>query len=68
MIKNVKLSNGKGHDGISSDLIKLISSAISKSITLIINQSLTNGMFPDRLKIVKVIPIFKKDGKKLIKN
>ena len=42
--------------------------AISKSITLIINQSLRTGIFPDKLKIVKVIPIFKKDSKKLIKN
>ena len=68
MIKNIKLSNTKGHDGISSDLLKLIGNAISKSITLIINQSLTTGIFPDRLKIAKVIPIFKKDSKKLIKN
>ena len=29
---------------------------------------MTTGIFPDRLKIAKVIPIFKKDGKKLIKN
>ena len=68
MIKNVKLSNSKGGDGISSDLLKLISNAISKSITLIINQSLRTGIFPDKLKIAKVIPIFKKDSKKLIKN
>ena len=68
MINDIKLSNTKGDDGISSDLLKLIGNAISKSITLIINQSLTTGIFPDRLKIAKVIPIFKKDGKKLIKN
>ena len=68
MIKNVKLLNSKGHDGISSDLLKLLGNAISKSITLIINQSLRTGIFPDKLKIAKVIPIFKKDSKKLIKN
>ena len=42
--------------------------AISKSITLIINHSLRTGIFLDKLKIAKVIPIFKKDSKKLIKN
>ena len=68
MIKNVKLSNTKGHDGISSDLLKLMGNAISKSITLIINQSLRTDIIPDKLKIAKVIPIFKKDSKKLIKN
>ena len=51
MIKNVKLSNSKGHDGKSSDLLKLLGNAISKSITLIINQSLRTGIFPDKLKI-----------------
>ena len=30
MIKNVKLSNSKGHDGISSDLLKLLGNAISR--------------------------------------
>ena len=44
MIRNVKLSNSKEHDGISSDLLKLIGNAISKSINLIINQSLTTGI------------------------
>ena len=68
MIKNVKLSNNKGQDGISFDLLKLMGNAISKSITLIINQSLRTGIFPDKLKIAKVILIFKKDSKKLIKN
>ena len=68
MIKNVKLSNTKGHDGISSDLLKLMGNAISKSITLIIIQSLRTGIFPDKLKIAKVISIFKKDSKKLVKN
>ena len=68
IIKNVKLSNTKGHEGISSDLLKLMGNTISKSITLIINQSLKTGIFPDKLKIAKVIPIFKKDSKKLIKD
>ena len=40
---------------------------ISKSIALIINQPLRICIFLDKLKIAKVIPIFKKDSKKLIK-
>ena len=68
MIKSMKMSQSKGHDGISSELIKLINTDISSSITVIINQSLTTGIFPDRLKIAKVTPIFKKSNKKLICN
>ena len=35
---------------------------LSTSLTLVINQSLLSGIFPDQLlKITKVIPIYKKD-------
>ena len=35
---------------------------ISKPVTLIINQCLRNGIFPNKLKSAKVIPIYKKDN------
>ena len=35
---------------------------------MIINQSLTSGIFPNSLKIAKVTPIFKKENNKLITN
>ena len=60
IIKNIKLSSSNGHDSISSELLKLISDDISKCITLIINQSLMSGIFPDKLQIAKVTPIYKK--------
>ena len=60
MIKSMKMSQSKRHDGISSELIKLINSGIPSSITVIINQSLTSGIFSDKLKIAKVTHIFKK--------
>ena len=40
----------------------------SKAITLIVNQSFNTGIFPDKLKYAKVIPIYKKgDNTKLDK-
>ena len=60
IIKNIKTSHSRGHDGISSELLKLIAGDISNCITLIINQSLHSGIFPDKLKIAKVTPIHKK--------
>ena len=60
IIKNIKTSHSRGHDGISSELLKLIAGDISKCITLIINQSLHSGIFPDKLKIAIVTPIHKK--------
>ena len=58
LIKDIKMSMSKGHDGISSELLKLVNDDISSCITLIINQSLTTGIFPDKLIIAKVTPVF----------
>ena len=53
-----KTSNGV--DGISQVLLKYIKHEISKPVTLILNQCLTTGIFPDKLKIAKVVPIYYK--------
>ena len=50
-----------GFDGLSSKLLKSIKNAIIKPITIIINQMLNTGIFPDKLKIAKIKPIYKKD-------
>ena len=68
IIKGITTSRSNGHDGISSELLKLISNDISDSITLIINKSLKSGIFLNQLKIAKVTPIYKKDNKKIITN
>ena len=41
---------------------------IYECLTLIINQSITTGIFPENLKIAKVVPIYKKDDQSQIKN
>ena len=52
--------NSCGFDGISTNLLKIIEPAITKPLTILTNQVLCTGMFPDKLKIAKVIPIHKK--------
>ena len=37
-------------------------------ITLLINQSIQQGVFPDELKIARVIPLYKGDNNQLIHN
>ena len=39
-----------------------------KPLTIIINQSLATGIFPDPLKIAKVIPLYKKGNRTLRDN
>ena len=67
-INNLPTKNSCGFDGISTKLLKVIEPVILKSLTLLINQVLYSGVFPDKLKIAKVIPIFKKDDPSLFEN
>ena len=67
-IQTLPSKNSYGLDGISSKLIKIIEPAIIIPLTLLINQVLNTGIFPDELKIAKVIPIFKKDDPTLLKH
>ena len=68
IIKNLASKNSSGHDGISARFIKRILEIITPPLTHIINQSLCTGIFPDRLKIAKVIPLFKKGDQHILDN
>ena len=48
-----------GIDGMSTTFLKRICEPISRPLSFIVNQSLFSGIFPDRLKIAKVIPLYK---------
>ena len=52
-------SHSCGHDNLST--LKCIANEICECLTLIINQSITTGIFLNWLKVAKVIPIFKKN-------
>ena len=60
-IDDLKSKSSCGNDKISNKLLKNIKNEISESLTLIINQSLKSAIFPDVLKIAKVIPLYKKN-------
>ena len=62
IIDKLKSKSSAGLDGISTNLLKSSNEIISGVLAIIINQSLNTGIFPDRLKCAKVIPIFKKDN------
>ena len=57
-----------GHDEISNKLINRAGPALIKSLKLMVNQMLFSGIFPDRLKISKVKPLFKAGDPVLISN
>ena len=68
VLNNLKQKLSCGHDGISSRLLKASKTVIFKPLTLIINQTLASGIFPDTLRIAKIIPLFKKGDKTLLEN
>ena len=49
------------HESISTELLKRIKAFIAKPLCLIVNQSLNTGIFPGKLIIAKVIPLYKKE-------
>ena len=68
MIKKLKIKSSQGADGLSVKLLKSIENIFVKSLTLITNQCIEIGVFPEKLKIAKVVPLCKKDDKTLIEN
>ena len=68
IIDNFPSKNSCGYDGISLRLLKFCKLTIIKPLMLIIRQVLNTGIFPDKLKIAKVIPIFKKGDEELFSN
>ena len=67
-IKSLRDNKSSGFDNISNKVIKYVANLISKPLCHIFNMSFQNGIFPDLLKIAKVIPILKKDDPHTFKN
>ena len=68
IIHNLKNSTSVGHDNISIKLIKSCAAALAPVLAHINNQSLTEGIFPDAMKIAKVVPIFKNSDANNVSN
>ena len=62
IINNLSTQSSYGFDDISTILLKFIKAEICPPLTLIIKQSLNTGIFPDKLKIAEILPIYKNDN------
>jgi hypothetical protein len=49
-------------------LLKKVAVSLSVPLAIIINQSLNTGIFPEALKIAKILPLYKKENKSLFDN
>jgi hypothetical protein len=68
VIKSLKPTNSTQYDEISSKILKLCGSLISRPLCYICNKSISVGIFPDRLKDATVKPLYKKGAKSSMNN
>ena len=62
IIKKIKSSNSRGNSEITSRNIKTLINYMSAAITHLTNRIYCTGIYPEALKIARVLPI-KKQGK-----
>jgi hypothetical protein len=67
-INNLQNTTGVGVDGFQTRVVKSVSEYIAEPLVHVFNQSFENGEFPDRLKLAKVVPVFKSDDKLSVNN
>ena len=65
---SMKSGKAPGYDDISMYVIKNTFEVVSEPLKNIINLSFSKGIFPDKLKLAKVIPVFKGDEPDLFTN
>ena len=61
LIQKIPSNKTSGLDNISARLLKEASPIVTRSLTFIINQSITTGIVPNAWKRARVSPIFKED-------
>ena len=68
LVAKVKPKKSKGHDELDMCLIKKLIPYIVVPLKHIFNLSMLNGVFPDSMKIARVIPLFKSGNTKEFSN
>ena len=61
-------SESSGPFSIPTGIFQFLKANLCHPLTAIINMSFVTGIYPDQLKIAKVIPVFKKGDKLLVSN
>ena len=63
IIGNLKNKNSSGFDEVSNKILNSITSGISTPLSILINKSLTEGIFPTEMKKADTIPLYKNKDK-----
>ena len=67
IINNLKYSTSTSHEELPVKIIKCCNNELIPILTYLNNSSISEGVFPDLLKIAKIVPIFKSDDRQTFK-
>ena len=59
LIRRIPHKVSYGHDRISNSMLKNLCTSISYPLQVIFNQSIDQGIFPSKMKLAEVIPLYK---------
>ena len=65
---HLKASTSEGLDNISTQILKQTMKEVATPLTHIVNLSLYHGIFPNDMKLAKIVPVFKNGNTKLFNN
>ncbi|MEL6988783.1 MAG: reverse transcriptase family protein, partial [Bacteroidota bacterium] len=68
ILNRMKNKKSFGYDGISNEILKCCSPVIEGFLARAFNKALSEHIFPDNLKIAKVIPLLKKGNRDVLEN
>ena len=67
-VTNLKNNTSAGYDDIDIIIVKRSIHLICKPLCAIFNQCMENGIFPEKMKIAKVVPVFKNGSPEIMSN
>ena len=68
IINTLKTGKSIGPNSIPIKLLKILSPHISSPLSQIVNESFLSGIFPEKLQLAKVIPLFRKGCPMMVSN
>ena len=59
LVKSLPNKTTHGHDKVSNTLLKSLCTAICYPLQIIFNRSIYQGVFPDKMKLAEIVPLYK---------
>ena len=59
-------SSAAGYDEIPASIMKQLGNYYAEPLTHLTNQSISHGLFPEEMKLAKILPIYKSEDEQLV--